>query len=292
MAKIIIGTSDTNMAPAFVKQVGSSAVIESLPITPTTSAQTITAPSGVDGYSPITVSAVSSSIDANITAGNIKNGVTILGVTGNYTGSGGTRFGLTLDHFIGTLSSGVISTSTQLPSITFTGLIRMDTATCLRQTFYGKDFAPQAIISFPDLQVIAANYSCYGMFQNINQNVTYTTTNRTVVEFPNLTEIYGTSSCEYMFDGAKNIKSVSFPNLVRIAGSATCKNMFSNTTTFTSISFPKLTQVSYANALEYAFYNSNLVSIHFRSDARSVIETLNGYSTKFGASDATIYFDL
>lgn len=33
-------------------------VIESLTVTPTTSAQTITAPSGVDGYSPITVNAV------------------------------------------------------------------------------------------------------------------------------------------------------------------------------------------------------------------------------------------
>ena len=62
--------------------------IESLSITPSTSAQTITASGGVDGYSPINVSAVTSSIDANIVAGNIKDGVTILGVTGDYTGGG------------------------------------------------------------------------------------------------------------------------------------------------------------------------------------------------------------
>ena len=67
---------------------GSSPVISSLSITPSTSAQTITASSGTDGYSPINVSAVTSSIDANITAGNIKSGVTILGVEGSYTGSG------------------------------------------------------------------------------------------------------------------------------------------------------------------------------------------------------------
>lgn len=58
------------------------AVVESLSITPSTSQQTFTPGTGVDGYSPVTVSAVDSSIDANITAGNIKKDVTILGVTG------------------------------------------------------------------------------------------------------------------------------------------------------------------------------------------------------------------
>lgn len=61
----------------------SSAVISTLSVTPTTSAQTITAPSGVDGYSPVEVSAVTSSIDANIVAGNIVNGISILGVSGS-----------------------------------------------------------------------------------------------------------------------------------------------------------------------------------------------------------------
>lgn len=64
---------------------GSTPVINSLNVTPTTSAQTITAPSGIDGYSPVNVSAVTSSIDANISAGNIKSGVSILGVSGSVT---------------------------------------------------------------------------------------------------------------------------------------------------------------------------------------------------------------
>ena len=38
---------------------------------------------GAVGYKRITVNPVTSSIDSNIQAGNIKNGVTILGVTGN-----------------------------------------------------------------------------------------------------------------------------------------------------------------------------------------------------------------
>ena len=66
----------------------SSAVTEALNVTPSTSAQTIYPTSGLDGYAPVNVSAVTSSIDNNITAGNIKHGVSILGVTGTYTGEG------------------------------------------------------------------------------------------------------------------------------------------------------------------------------------------------------------
>ena len=54
-------------------------------VTPTTSKQTITADSG-KVLSKVTVNAVTAAIDANITAENIKSGVTILGVTGSYSG--------------------------------------------------------------------------------------------------------------------------------------------------------------------------------------------------------------
>lgn len=67
---------------------GGSSQIEILSIIPTTTTQTISAPSGVDGYNPISVSAVTSSIDANIQASNIKKDVTILGVTGTLDSSG------------------------------------------------------------------------------------------------------------------------------------------------------------------------------------------------------------
>lgn len=66
---------------------GSVPIIDELNITPTTSAQTITAPEGTDGYSPVNVSAVTSSIDANIVASNIKDGVSILGVNGTLVGT-------------------------------------------------------------------------------------------------------------------------------------------------------------------------------------------------------------
>ncbi len=50
--------------------------------TPTTSSQNIIADEEYDGLSSVSISAVDSSIDSNIVASNIKNGVQILGVTG------------------------------------------------------------------------------------------------------------------------------------------------------------------------------------------------------------------
>lgn len=58
---------------------------EALDVTPTTSLQTFTAVDQYHGYSPVTVQAVTADIDSNIVAGNIKSGVTILGVTGTLT---------------------------------------------------------------------------------------------------------------------------------------------------------------------------------------------------------------
>lgn len=55
-------------------------------VTPTTSEQEITATSGKT-LRKVTVAAVTAAIDDNITAGNIKDGVTILGVTGTYDGT-------------------------------------------------------------------------------------------------------------------------------------------------------------------------------------------------------------
>ena len=53
-------------------------------ITPTTSSQIITADQGYDGLSSVQVNG-----DANLLAENIKDGVTIFGVTGTFEGSGG-----------------------------------------------------------------------------------------------------------------------------------------------------------------------------------------------------------
>lgn len=54
-------------------------------VTPTTSQQIITPTSPKNGFTQVTVNAVTSAIDNNIQASNIKNGVSILGITGKST---------------------------------------------------------------------------------------------------------------------------------------------------------------------------------------------------------------
>ena len=55
-------------------------------VDPTTENKTYSPSSSYNGFSSFTVKAVTAAIDANIIPGNIKSGVTILGVEGTYTG--------------------------------------------------------------------------------------------------------------------------------------------------------------------------------------------------------------
>ena len=61
-------------------------VLDNKTVDPSTNDITVT--SSVDGLSSVTVNAVTSSIDSNISSENIKKDVTILGVTGTYEGGG------------------------------------------------------------------------------------------------------------------------------------------------------------------------------------------------------------
>ncbi len=69
-------------------QQGSAPNLQNKLVAPSTSTQVITADSGYDGLGRVTVSEVNFSIDPNIFPENIKSGVEILGVVGNYSGSG------------------------------------------------------------------------------------------------------------------------------------------------------------------------------------------------------------
>ena len=60
-------------------------VLDAKTVYPSTSEQVVT--SDEDGLASVTIEPVTSSIDANIQAGNIKDGVTILGVQGTYVGT-------------------------------------------------------------------------------------------------------------------------------------------------------------------------------------------------------------
>ena len=63
---------------------GVERVYETLNVNPKVTVQTLTPREGVDAFNKVEVSAVTSDIDSNILPKNIKRGITILGVEGNY----------------------------------------------------------------------------------------------------------------------------------------------------------------------------------------------------------------
>lgn len=91
ISAVLGGSTGTDIASAItaISTVagGKVAKLTTKTITATTSKQTVTPSSSYNGFSSVTVNAVTAAIDENIVAGNIKSGVTILGVEGTYDGT-------------------------------------------------------------------------------------------------------------------------------------------------------------------------------------------------------------
>lgn len=66
---------------------GGAAVLQEKSAAPSTSAQTVTPDAGYDGLRRVNVGAVTAAIDGSIQTGNIRQGVSILGVAGSYAGT-------------------------------------------------------------------------------------------------------------------------------------------------------------------------------------------------------------
>jgi hypothetical protein len=146
-------------------------------------------------------------------------------------------------------------------------------------------------INLPQLTTISGDYCTYQMFYTNNGN------NVKTVDLPELTTISGTYAANCMFYNNNNLETVNLPKLTTLSGDYICGGMF-NGANLKSISFPQLTTIEgYApfgyETWEYTFANCyNLTEIHFRSDMRSAVEALPGYDSKWGATSATVYFDL
>lgn len=105
----------------------------------------------------------------------------------------------------------------------------------------------------------------------------------------------------YTFQNCSKLTTMTFPSLEAIYCNGTANNQgtFAYNNKITKIYFPKLTYIGktsgYSNSTgaNNIFYScSALTEIHFGAENQSAIEASTGYSTKWGRSSATIYFDL
>lgn len=160
------------------------------------------------------------------------------------------------------------------------------TSNSFAYAFYGTSNLKTVDIS--GLTELSGSQACYYMFYS---------SGITELNLDNLTTISGNSACYYMF-AQSDIVQMNFKSLTTISGPSACRYMFNMCKSFVRVDFPALTSVvngalGSTLASTGIFANcSALVEIHFRADAQAMIEALQGYSVKWGATNATIYFDL
>ena len=171
-----------------------------------------------------------------------------------------TKFGASVDTWIGDVDeNGVLQKTTWTGALNFAGV---------------KEIRTQGLYY--------AFYGCTGI---------------TSVDLSSLQSVENTG-LQKTFQGCSSVMSVDLSNLSEVSGAYACQSTFYGCEGITRVDFPALTVVSSASALGSSSTNgmfaycNNLAEIHFRADAQATIEALSGYSSKFGAKNATIYFDL
>lgn len=140
-------------------------------------------------------------------------------------------------------------------------------------------------ISFPKLAYIGP-YGASGSFETVS--------GITKISLPNLTEV-GERGLYNAFSYCGQLTEVDFRSLMKL-GPYAMANAFGGVP-ITTISFPALYSVdrtSFGEAeWDGVFVNcTSLTEIHFAKAAQPQIEAMAGYEYKWGAPNATIYFDL
>ena len=251
---------------------GSTPVIDELNVTPSTSAQTITAPEGVDGYSPVNVSAVDNTIDANIVAGNIKKDVQILGVTGSYEGQTPTGTMYIISNGTYNVADKAIA-NVQVPTtapahyiekavdangklMNSANIINLNGVTdvgdyALYSAYY-ENTSISGAVDMSDLTTISGSYACQTMFNGC--------TGITSIDLSGLTTVSGQSACNSMFSVCTGITSVDLSSLTTVSGHQACQIMFSGCTGLISVDLSGLTTLSGAQACSSMFYGCNRIT--------------------------------
>lgn len=185
-----------------------------------------------------------------------------------------------------------------LTGATFPDLTTISTSTALAYIF--STCTHMTSVAFPNLTTVSGTTAC--------QYLCYGCTALTSASFPKLATIGVTSNSVnnrnfyYAFNNCSKLTEVRFPLLTHIYCNGTAANQGTFAYAFNKtvkLYFPKLATIgkgtSYSNetAAKSIFYScSGITEIHFASANKTAIEASAGYSTKWGATNATISFDL
>ena len=211
-----------------------------------------------------------------------------------------------------------------LKSVEFPALTTCSTSSCMNYAFSTSTNIVSA--SFPALTTISASCWSYAFngctkLQSVDLSALESVTGTTAmqyafggctalesVDFSSLKVIGNSTTTStnyrqfyYTFQNCSKLTTMEFPSLEAIYCNGTANNQgtFAYNNKVTKMYFPKLTYIGktsgYSNATagNNIFYScSALTEIHFGAENQASIEASTGYSTKWGRSSATIYFDL
>ena len=239
-------------------------------ITPTTANQ-IAVSSGYYTGGAVTVKG-----DSNLVAGNIKSGVSIFGVNGNYAGSGGDT---SIEDGLVTrqITSYTNNRITRVGDNAFYACSKLTTAIFPEVTAIGISAFCNCwnltTISFPKVTHINSNafYSCSSLTtvsfpesSNIGNSAFYACSKLTTAIFPKATYIYS-----YAFYKCSKLTTVSFPEVKFIYSTA-----FNSCDALTTVSFPKATAIGFAFQKCY-----RLKSLYLTGSSVCTLSASNAFSS-------------
>ena len=230
-----------------------------LSVTPSTSSQSLTPSYPYNGYSQVNVSAVDNTIDANIQAGNIKSGVSILGVTGTMSaGNDAVPSSPNLNYIFDTINKAFSVVGKAWGFIDYTdtqanGFVSAESTT-----------GSQYIISLDGIITSNSNLGSSTIGNN------------------NPTSVQNAESYA--------VAKVTFNNLQELVDSGLKPPTVVNKT----YSFPSLKTLTRPETSRYIILNEYYVgyTIHFPVNMQSTIEASYNFATGFNGTNTTIIFDL
>lgn len=139
--------------------------------------------------------------------------------------------------------------------------------------------------SFPSLEIIYQFDQCFQYCSGIE-----------FFGFPKcktLGSSLSSASFSGTFSGCSSLTGINFNALESTPSNYdnTYANSFAGTA-LTKLRFPMLTNMSAKSFGTNCFSTNTLTEIHFRKDMQTTVEALDNYSTKWGATNATVYFDI
>lgn len=183
------------------------------------------------------------------------------------TGGGSTKYGATVDNFLGNVdANGVLQIPSQV-DLVFTGV--KEVAKNVFQYAFSTNKTVKSI-SFPDIESLTKSRSLYYMFGQ--HSTYYNLYPLKSVSFGKLKTVSGTSTLEGAFYEEEGITTIDISKLETVSGSNGCSSMFNSCTGITNIDLSGLKTVSGYQGCSSMFYNcTGITSLDI-----SGLETISG----------------